>query len=162
MSVTQNLEAQNALAENIQANSRSVDQRMFGILTVLAVIWGFLCILNFMLTEIITIDSLMQAYSIDQLKYLQDTPGWVSVAKAMTGIGWLCGAVFLHWRKKSAYHWFSVALVGTLMMMLDSVLRDGYYVLGRMESGVNLGMVIVSILLFWASYAAFYEGQLDD
>jgi len=140
----------------------SLDQRMLGILAAFAVTWGLLCLLGFTLHQIATPDELARSYSPDQIAYLQETPAWVGFGKAMTAIGLLCGAVYLLLRKKSAYHWFSISLVGTLMIMVDSVLRDGFHTLGGMDTGVNLGMVIVGIFLFWASYSAFYEGQLED
>lgn len=139
-----------------------LEQRMLGIMAAFAVTWGLLCLLVFTLGQIATPAELARSYSPEQIAYLQDTPGWVGFGKAMTAIGLLCGAVYLLLRKKSAYHWFSISLVGTLMIMGDSVLRGGFQVLGGIESGVSLGMVIVGIFLFWASYSAFYEGQLVD
>ena len=55
-----------------------------------------------------------------------------------------------------------ISLVGTLLTMVDSMFRGGFEILGGMMTGVNMGMIIVSIFLFWASYSAFQEGQLDE
>lgn len=162
MSAVQSLEASHVATEKPANQVKSLEQRMLGILAAFAVTWGVLCLVGFTLSAIATPEELARSYSAEQITYLQNTPGWVSFAKAMTAIGLLCGAVYLLLRKKSAYHWFSISLVGTLMMMVDSVLRNGFYVLGGMDTGVNLGMVIVGIFLFWASYSAFYEGQLED
>ena len=148
--------------ENQIVKGTSLDQRMLGIMAAFAVTWGLLCLLGFTLGQIASPEELARSYSSEQIAYMQDTPPWVGFGKAMTAIGLLCGAVYLLLRKKSAYHWFSISLVGTLMIMADSVLRGGFQVLGGIESGVSLGMVIVSVFLFWASYSAFYEGQLQD
>ena len=139
-----------------------LEQRMMGVMAAFAVTWGLLCLLGFTMSEIATPEDLARSYSAEQIAYIQDTPAWVIFGKAMSAIGLLCGAVYLLLRKKSAYHWFTISLVGTLMIMVDSVLRGGFQVLGGIESGVSLGMVIVGVFLFWASYSAFYEGQLDD
>jgi len=150
-------------AETIQVEKgHSLQQRMLGIMAAFAVTWGLLCVLSFTLSQITSPEELALTYSPEQIAYLQNTPAWVGFGKAMTAIGLLCGAVYLLLRKKSAYHWFSISLVGTLMITADSALRGGFDVLGGMESGVNLGMVIVGIFLFWASYSAFYDGQLED
>jgi len=143
-------------------NGKSIEQRMLGVLAAFAVSWGLLCVIGFTLSEIATPADLAGSYSPEQIAYLQNTPSWVNFGKAMTAIGLLCGGVYLLLRKKSAYHWFSISLVGTLMIMGDSALRGGFKILGGIESGVSLGMVIVGIFLFWASYSAFYEGQLED
>jgi hypothetical protein len=140
----------------------SLDQRMLGVLAAFAIAWGLVCLLGFTLSHTASPIELARSYSPEQIAYIQDTPGWVSFGKAMMAIGLLCGAVYLLLRKKSAYHWFSISLVGTLMIMADSVLRGGFEILGGIGSGVNLGMIIVSVFLFWASYSAFYEGQLKD
>ncbi len=142
-------------------NGSALEQRMLGIMAAFAVTWGLLCLLAFTLGQIASPEELALQYSPRQLAYLEATPAWVAFSKAMTAIGLLCGAVYLLLRKKSAYHWFMISLVGTLLTMVDSLLRDGFHVLGGMNSGVNLGMIIVGIFLFWASYSAYYEGQLE-
>ena len=141
---------------------RSIEQRMMGVMAAFAVTWGLLCLLIFTLNQIASPEDLARTYTAEQIAFLKETPPWVFFGKAMASIGTLCGAVYLLLRKKSAYHWFSIALVGTLMNMVDSFLRDGFHVLGGIGSGVSLGMVIVAVFLFWASYSAFYEGQLKD
>ena len=127
-----------------------------------AVTWGLLCLIMFALSFIPDADDLARQYNPEQVAYLQATPGWVMFSKAMSAIGVLCGAVYLLLRKQSAYHWFMISLVGTLLTMVDSIFRGGFEILGGMMTGVNMGMIIVSIFLFWASYSAFQEGQLDE
>jgi len=162
MSAVQNTEASIAPKKVRSIKAQSLDRRMLGILAAFAVAWGLVCLIGFTLTQVLIADPHVSTYTAEQINYLQNSPFWVSIAKAMTAIGTLVGAVYLFLRKKSAYHWFSVALVGTLLVLLDSVLRDGFHILGGMDTGVNLGMVIVSIFLFWTSYSAFYAGQLED
>lgn len=144
------------------AKGRPLEQRMLGVLAAFAVTWGVICMLGFTISQTASPAELARSYSPEQIAYLQNTPAWVSFAKAMMAIGLLCGGVYLLLRKKSAYHWFSISLVGTLMVMADSTLRGGFEILGGIGSGVNLGMVIVGVFLFWASYSAFYDGQLED
>jgi hypothetical protein len=162
MSAVQNLEVMRASEGHQTISKITIHQRMLGVLAAFAVTWGLLCLLGFTMSAIASPEELARSYSPEQIAYIQNTPGWVNFAKAMISIGLLCGAVYLLLRKSSAYHWFSISLVGTLMMMADSVIRDGFHILGGMDTGVNLGMVTVGIFLFWASYSAFYDGQLED
>lgn len=146
----------------VKKATRSVDDRMLGVMAAFAVTWGLLCLIMFALSFIPDADDLARQYNPEQVAYLQATPGWVMFSKAMSAIGVLCGAVYLLLRKQSAYHWFMISLVGTLLTMVDSMFRGGFEILGGMMTGVNMGMIIVSIFLFWASYSAFQEGQLDE
>ena len=139
----------------------TADDRMLGVMAAFAVTWGLLCLTMFTLSLTADPADLVRQYTPEQLAYIEATPAWVMFSKAMTAIGVICGAVYLLLRKQSAYSWFMIALFGTLLTMLDSVLRGGYDMLGGMMTGVNIGMVIVCIFLFWASYSAFQEGQLD-
>ncbi len=140
----------------------SVDDRMLGVMAAFAVTWGLLCLIMFTLSLVTDPEHLARQYKPEQVAYLQGTPAWVMFSKAMTAIGVLCGAVYLLLRKQSAYHWFMIALVGTLLTMIDSIFRGGFEILGGMMTGVNLGMIIVCIFLFWASYSAFQDGQLAE
>jgi len=146
----------------VKKTVRSVDDRMLGVMAAFAVTWGLLCLIMFALSFLPDADDLARQYNPEQVAYLQATPGWVMFAKAMSAMGVLCGAVYLLLRKQSAYHWFMISLVGTLLTMVDSMFRGGFEILGGMMTGVNMGMIIVSIFLFWASYSAFQEGQLDE
>ena len=146
----------------VKKTVQSVDDRMLGVMAAFAVTWGLLCLIMFALSFIPDADDLARQYNPEQVAYLQATPGWVMFSKAMSAIGVLCGAVYLLLRKQSAYHWFMISLVGTLLTMVDSIFRGGFEILGGMMTGVNMGMIIVSIFLFWASYSAFQEGQLDE
>lgn len=146
----------------VEKSVRSVDDRMLGVMACFAVTWGLLCLIMFTLSLTVDAEDLAKQYKPEQVAYLQATPAWVMFSKAMTAIGVLCGAVYLLLRKQSAYHWFMIALVGTLLTMVDSMFRGGFEILGGMMTGVNLGMIIVCIFLFWASYSAFQEGQLDE
>ena len=139
----------------------SADQRMLGILAAFSVAWGVLCLATFTLSLTASPESLARSYNPEQMAYILATPAWVMFAKAMIAIGVMCGSVYLLLRKQSAYHWFMISLFGTLVVMLDSVMRNGFDVLGGMETGVNIGVIIVGIFLFWASYSAFVDGQLD-
>ena len=143
------------------AAKKTADDRMLGVMAAFAVTWGLLCLVMFALSLIADPETMAKQYTVEQLAYVLATPAWVMFAKAMTAIGVLCGAVYLLLRKQSAYTWFMIALFGTLLTMLDSVLRQGYEIMGGMMSGVNIGMVIVCIFLFWASHSAFQEGQLS-
>ena len=153
-----------ALGEDmpVKKTVRSVDDRMLGVMAAFAVTWGLLCLIMFALSFLPDADDLARQYNPEQVAYLRATPGWVMFSKAMSAMGVLCGAVYLLLRKQSAYHWFMISLVGTLLTMVDSMFRGGFEILGGMMTGVNMGMIIVSIFLFWASYSAFQEGQLDE
>jgi hypothetical protein len=151
------------LAPNASVKPKmSLEQRMLGIMAAFAVTWGLLCLILFTLS--LTTDSaeLAERYNPAQVQYLLATPAWVIFAKAMTAIGMLCGSVYLLLRRRSAYHWFMISLFGTLLVMFDSILRGGFEILGGIESGVNVGIVLVCVFLFWASYSALDDGQLYE
>lgn len=135
--------------------------RMLGVLAAFAVTWGLVCLAMFTLSLLAEPSDLAREYNQEQVAYILATPAWVMFAKAMMTIGVLCGAVYLLLRKQSAYYWFMISIFGTLLTMLDSVMRGGFDILGGMMTGVNIGMIIVSIFLFWASYSALQDGQLS-
>ena len=132
-----------ALGEDmpVKKTVRSVDDRMLGVMAAFAVTWGLLCLIMFALSFIPDADDLARQYNPEQVAYLQATPGWVMFSKAMSAIGVLCGAVYLLLRKQSAYHWFMISLVGTLLTMVDSIFRGGFEILGGMMTGVNLSLI---------------------
>jgi len=144
------------------APKMNMDQRMLGIMSAFAVTWGILCLVMFTLSVTVDVDTLTQRYNPAQVIYILSTPAWVMFAKAMTAVGLMCGSVYLLLRKQSAYTWFMISLFGTMLVMLDSVIRGGFETLGGMETGVNVGMIIVGIFLFWASYSAFQDGHLEE
>lgn len=135
---------------------------MLGVMAAFAVTWGLLCLTMFTLSLMTDPSDLARQYNPEQVAYILATPAWVMFSKAMMTIGVLCGAVYLLLRKESAYYWFMISIFGTILTMLDSVIRGGFDILGGMMTGVNIGMIIVSIFLFWASYSAFQEGQLKS
>ena len=109
----------------VKKTVRSVDDRMLGVMAAFAVTWGLLCLIMFALSFLPDADDLARQYNPEQVAYLQATPGWVMFSKAMSAIGVLCGAVYLLLRKQSAYHWFMISLVGTLLTMVDSIFCFG-------------------------------------
>lgn len=140
----------------------NMDERMLGIMSAFAVTWGILCLVMFTLSVTVDVETLTKRYNPAQVIYILSTPAWVMFAKAMTAVGLMCGSVYLLLRKQSAYTWFMISLFGTMLVMLDSVMRSGFETLGGMETGVNVGMIIVGIFLFWASYSAFQDGHLEE
>jgi len=139
----------------------NAEQRMLGIFACFTVAWGLLSLFSFTMSMAVDAQGLEAQYTPAQIKYLSETPIWAVVGKAFTACGLLVGSVYLLLRKTSAYYWFMWSLVGTLMVLLDSAMRGGFRVLGGMESGVNLASIIVGIFIFWASYTAVQEGQLE-
>lgn len=133
---------------------------MLGMMGCFAVAWGLLGLASFTLGITADVDTLSRGYNPEQVAYMLETPAYVRFGHAMAAVCMLTGAVYLLLRKSSAYLWFMGALFGTLIVMLDSALRGGFYILGGMETGVNLGVTLVGIFLFWASYSALREGQL--
>ena len=101
----------------VKKTAHSADDRMLGVMAAFAVTWGLLCLIMFALSMMIDADDLARQYNPEQVAYLQATPGWVMFSKAMSAMGVLCGAVYLLLRKQSAYHWFMISLVGTLLTL---------------------------------------------
>jgi len=142
--------------------STNATQRWLGIFACFTVAWGVLSLVIFVASITATPETLSRQYSPTQMQYLLYTPVWAAAGKAFTACGLLVGAVYLLLRKTSAYYWFMWSLVGTLMVMLDSAIRGGFHILGGMNSGVNIASIIVGIFIFWTSYTAVQEGQLQS
>lgn len=140
----------------------SLEQRWLGIFACFTVVWGLLNMLSFTLGFYVTADSLSSHYSPAQISYMLETPVWAAMGKAFAACGLLIGSVYLLLRKASAYFWFMWSLFGILLVTLDSILRDGFHILGGMETGVNIINVIVGIFIFWAAYSAVQENQLEQ
>jgi hypothetical protein len=103
---------------------------------------------------------LSRTYSPEQMVYIFETPFWARTGQALGVAGTLTGSVYLLLRRKAAYHWFMWSLAGTVIVLLDSALRSGFAIMGGMETGVNIAVIIVGIFLFWGAYSAHQGGQL--
>jgi len=136
--------------------------KALGIMACFAITWGLLGLANLIFFMMSDAQSLSATYSPAQVTYIIDTPFWVRAGQTLGVAGMLTGSVYLLLRRKSAYHWFMWSLVGTLTVLLDSVIRGGFGTMGGMETGVNIAVTIVGIFLFWATYSAFQENQLHD
>lgn len=136
------------------------DNVWLGIFASFTVAWGLLAMASFVMSMTMTTDELLSHYSVQQAQYLLETPAWALIGKAFAASGLLVGSVYLLLRKTSAYYWFMWSLSGTLMVMLDSILRGGFEVLGSMESGVNIASILTGLFIFWVAYSAVQDGQL--
>ncbi|WP_418152539.1 hypothetical protein AB8615_01390 [Litorimonas sp. RW-G-Af-16] len=134
--------------------------RALGILACFAVTWGLLGLLSFTFFVTADLQALSGTYRPEQIAYILDTPFWVRVGQALGVFGMLTGSVYLLLRRKSAYYWFMWSLLGTLTVLLDTILRSGFQTMGGMESGVNIAVTVVGIFMFWGTYSAYQEGQL--
>ena len=139
---------------------RNFADKALGMMACFAVAWGLLGLVSFVFFVTSDTASLQSTYAPDQVAYIMDTPVWARAGQALGVLGMLIGSVYMLMRQKSAYYWFMYSLVGTLMVLLDSILRDGFGIMGGMETGVNIAVMIVGIFLFWAAYSAYQEGQL--
>ena len=147
--------------EVIPPHKMAITQRWLGIFASFTVAWGLLSLVGFTMSLTTNAQTLGQYYTPEQVQYLLNTPFWVGAGKGFNCGGLLVGAVYLLLRKESSYYWFMWSLLGTLLVMADSILRGGFQVLGGMETGVNLASIIVGIFIFWAAYTAVQEGQLQ-
>jgi len=152
----------NSVANEAAGSQITREQKWLGIFACFTIVWGLLSLVSFMLGAFVDAERLGSHYSPAQISYLSDTPTWAVMGKAFMACGLLVGSVYLLLRKSSAYFWFMWSLAGTLLVMLDSILRGGFEVLGGMETGVNLASVILSIFIFWAAYTAMQDGQLKS
>lgn len=145
----------------VMRNKLLSEQKWLGIFACFTVVWGLLNLLSFTLGFYVTMDSLAGYYTPTQISYMLDTPVWAAMGKAFAACGLLIGSVYLLLRKVSAYIWFMWSLFGYLLVTLDSILRGGFYILGGIETGVNIIGVIVGIFIFWGAYTALQDGQLN-
>ena len=142
------------------AAPRDFADKALGLMASFAVAWGLLGLVSFVFYVTLDIETLHNTYASEQVNYILDTPVWARAGHALGVMGMLVGSVYMLMRRKSAYHWFMYSLVGTLLVLLDSILRNGFGIMGGMETGVNIAVIIVGIFLFWAAYSAYQEGQL--
>lgn len=149
------------LSSNAQL-TREVNNRWLGILACFAVTWGLLGLLNFVFFVSADEAYLLETHTLKQVAYIVDTPFWVRACQALAVLGMLTGSVYLLLRRRSAYHWFMWSLVGTVGVLADTILRNGFRIMGGIDSGVNLGVTLVGLFMFWATYSAYQDGQLGE
>ncbi len=133
-----------------------------GILASFAVAWSFVQLLGFTFELQYDYDTLLAVYQARQVEYLMGTPFWASAAHAAGISAGLIGAVFLLLRRKTAYHWFMMAIFATLLTLADAFFRGGFTIMGPSATGMTTAGIIVNIFIFWAAYSAYKDGQLQN
>lgn len=135
--------------------------RWLGIMAAFAIAWYAFCLLVFVVTISMGADAVKGVYSEPQVTYLTQTPFWVKMANVVSVMAGLIGSAYLLLRRSSAYYWFALCLAALLIMILDASLRDGFEIMGPSLLGISIIGFIVGIYLFWASYLARNQGELN-
>ena len=99
-------------------------------------------------------------YNAEQLSYVTNTPFWAKFFNAVSLCAGLVGSGYILLRKATAYRWYMLSLVGTLIVMLDAVYRGGFNTMSSTHFGVSIIGMIIAVYLFWASYNAKNKGEL--
>ncbi|MEP1229912.1 MAG: hypothetical protein ABJG88_04495 [Litorimonas sp.] len=135
--------------------------KWLGIFACFSVAWGVLSLITFTLSLTMDVNSVNHLYSPEQIEYLMQTPFWAGVGKGFAAGGLFIGSVYLLLRKQSAYYWLMWSLTGSLLILVDTVFRGGFQILSGMETGVNLISIVVGMFIFWVTYRAMLDGQLQ-
>jgi len=137
---------------------KSLTQQFMGILGAIAVVWYLFVTLVFVLT----VQNAGQNVNLsaEQLAYIENTPWWSRMGKAVTVIAGLAGSVYFLMRKKTAYWWFMVSLMGILVIMVDGVFRGGFAIMGGAQTGFSVFLILIGLYMFWTTHNARLKNQL--
>lgn len=146
--------------EDIIEASNSRD-KWLGVMSAFAIAWYSFCLLVFVMMVSIGNGAMLELYSDAQLAYLSTTPFWVKMANAISIMAGLTGSIYLLLRRSSAYYWFALCLFALLAMIVDVAMRGGFKIMSPTLLSVSFTGFIVGLYLFWASYSARNDGELN-
>lgn len=131
-----------------------------GILGACALVWYLFGLYALFLSLRMTPEMAASLYNAEQLSYVTNTPFWAKFFNAVSLCAGLVGSGYILLRKATAYRWYMLSLVGTLIVMLDAVYRGGFNTMSSTHFGVSIIGMIIAVYLFWASYNAKNKGEL--
>jgi len=99
-------------------------------------------------------------YTAEQLEYVRNTPFWANFFNSAALCAGLIGSGYILLRKATAYRWYMLSLIATLILMLDAAFRGGFNIMSSTHFGVSIIGMIIGVYLFWATYSAKNKGEL--
>ncbi|MBT8312768.1 MAG: hypothetical protein HKP23_08065 [Flavobacteriaceae bacterium] len=120
----------------------------FWIVSVLALIWNLLGVLNYLAQAFIT-EEMKTEYTAEQLTLIEGRPAWVTAAFAIAVWGGLLGCIALLIRKRWARPLLLISLLGIVAQTGYNIFAtDAYEIFGSlMGLVIPLIVVIIGILL---------------
>lgn len=142
----------------------SIDVRMPGLtwVAIFGMFWNFLGIIAFVVAMMVTREGLEDAgTSAVQMDYVFATPFWAKLSNAIAVFAGFGGSVALLMRKRSAYFLFTLSLLAIMIVMLDTIFRNGFSYLGPVNNVISLAVILIGLFLFWIAHRAHIKGALD-
>ena len=134
------------------------ENRWLGILAAFGVVWYLILAAQYGLSLMSSIEDLKATGATDdQIAYIYATPFWAHSAKSLAVLAGVFGSVALFLRKSAAYWLLAVAVIGTMGVMLDAVLRGGFKMFGGATSSFSVMAIIIALFLFWFAHNAKLE-----
>lgn len=131
------------------------ENRWLGILAAFGVVWYLLLAAQYGLSLMTTSEDLTASgMSAEQIAYIYATPFWAHSAKSIAVLAGVFGSIGLFLRKPAAYWLMAVAVIGTMGVMLDALLRGGFQTFGGASTGFSVVAIIIALFLFWFAHSA--------
>jgi hypothetical protein len=132
----------------------------FWILSILALVWNLMGVLNYIGQAFIT-DDMKALLPESQRLYMESVPSWATAAFAFAVFAGVLGCLLLLLRKKIAKTFFVISLLGVLVQMAHAFSSEIEDVYG--PGGITMPILIIafSILLVWYSRLVDSKGWLS-
>lgn len=142
----------------------ATDVRMPGLtgVAIFGIFWNFLGIIAFVIAMMVTREGLDAAGTSEaQIEYVFATPIWAKLSNAIAVFTGFAGSLSLLMRKKSAYILFTISLLAIMIVMLDTIFRNGFTYLGPVNNAISLAVILIGLFLFWIAHRAHIKGALS-
>ena len=127
----------------------------YWIVTVLALIWNGMGVMQYLGQAYLT-ESFKSQYTTEQLEIITNTPSWAIAAFAIAVFTGLIGAICLLLKKKVAYFFFLLSLIGVIVQLYHNLIViksvDIYGPAAAIMSGMIIGLAI--FLVWFSKYSA--------
>lgn len=143
-------------------NSAKPDMWGLSFIAIFGMVWNFLGIIAFIIAMMVTRESLAASgTSAEQIDYVFETPLFAKLANAVGVFIGFAGALALYLRKRLAYYLFTLSLLAIMLLMIDTILRNGFSYLGPVNNAIYLAVMLIGLTLFWIAYKCNIDGVLD-
>lgn len=123
--------------------------------------WNFLGVVAFVIAVMATREGLQSAGTgTVQIDYVFATPLWAKLSNAIAVFAGFAGSVALFMRRRVAYGLCTLSLLAIMVVMLDTISRNGFSYLGPVNNGIYLAVILIGLFLFWIAHRAHIRGVL--
>lgn len=131
-----------------------------GVLGACALVWYLLGLAALIISLDMDAEMARSIYTSEQLDYVMNTPVWIKFFNSVALCSGLIGSGYILLRKATAYRWYMLSLISTLILILDAAFRGGFNIMSSTHFGVSIIGMIIGLYLFWATYSAKNKGEL--